>query len=178
MELNLNLLKLFFSLVGLLCFMSASAAGQKSNKIVDRVTGEVMEVDKLKKTEEEWKKELTPEQYEVLRKKGTEKPFTGKYCSLKQKGMYKCAACGLELFSSDAKFDSGTGWPSFSEPVQSKNIALEKDASHFRDRTEVKCPRCGGHLGHVFDDGPTASGKRFCINSAALQFESKELDKK
>lgn len=135
---------------------------------------EGLSVEKMNKPEEQWKKELTPEQYKILREKETERPFTGKFCSFKGKGMYKCAACGLELFDSDAKFDSGTGWPSFSAPVKNENIATEEDRSHFTERTEVKCPRCGGHLGHVFNDGPGPGGKRYCINSASLQFDEKK----
>src|SRR3989344_4859195 len=115
-------------------------------------------MEKIKKPEEDWKKKLTPDQYHILREKGTKQAFTGKYHDEKRKGMYKCAACGLELFSADAKFDSGTGWPSFDAPVKGENVATGTDMSHFMVRTEVKCPRCGGHLGHVFDDGPTKTG--------------------
>ena len=127
--------------------------------------------DQMTKTDEEWRKELTPEQYEVLRKKGTEPPFTGKYTYSKDDGIYRCGACGAELFSSDAKFDSGSGWPSFTEPSQNANIELRPDRSLFMQRTEVVCGRCGSHLGHVFDDGPGPTGKRYCINSVALDLE-------
>ena len=127
--------------------------------------------DQMTKTDEEWRKELTPEQYEVLRKKGTEPPFTGKYTYSKEDGIYRCGACGAELFSSDTKFDSGSGWPSFTEPSQNANIELRPDRSLFMRRTEVVCGRCGSHLGHVFDDGPGPTGKRYCINSAALDLE-------
>ena len=132
-------------------------------------------MEKLKKTDQEWKKKLDPEQYKVLREKGTELAFTGKFHNHKGKGMYRCAACGLELFSSLSKFDSGTGWPSFDKPINGESVAEEKDMSHFMARTEVHCPRCGGHLGHVFNDGPTKTGKRYCINSCSLDFkEGKE----
>ena len=118
---------------------------------------------------------LTPEQYRVLREQGTEAPFTGDYMHTKERGMYTCVACGAELFSSDAKFDSGTGWPSFTEPKNLENIELIEDSSHGMRRTEVRCKRCGGHLGHVFDDGPAASGgKRYCINSVCLELKPKE----
>ncbi len=123
----------------------------------------------IPQTEDEWKQRLSPEQYHILREKGTEAPFTGKYFDDHSEGMYTCAACGLELFSSDTKFDSGTGWPSFTDPVNLEHVILQKDESLSLDRTEVLCKRCGSHLGHVFDDGPQdKGGKRFCINSCAL----------
>ena len=125
-------------------------------------------------TEEEWKKKLTQEQYRVLREKGTEMAFTGKYVHNRRKGMYHCAACGNELFSSGTKFDSGTGWPSFDKPKNRENVELRKDFSHGMLRTEVLCGKCGSHLGHVFDDGPSETGQRYCINSCALDFKEKK----
>ena len=123
------------------------------------------------KTEEEWRAELTPAQYEVLRQKGTERAFTGEYVNNKDDGTYTCAACGAELFSSDTKFDSGTGWPSFTDPMNTEHVELHDDRSHGMVRTEVTCKRCGGHLGHVFPDGPGPGGQRYCINSCSLDFK-------
>ena len=126
---------------------------------------------KVNKTDEEWRESLTPEQYEVLRRQGTEPPFTGSYTYSKEDGIYRCAACGNELFSSDAKFDSGTGWPSFTEPALADAVELHEDRSLGMIRTEVTCATCGGHLGHVFPDGPGPTGERYCINSCALELE-------
>ncbi len=128
-------------------------------------------MEQVTKTDEEWARELTPEQYEVLRRHGTEPPFSGKYVYSKDSGMYRCAACGAELFSSDTKFDSGTGWPSFTEPAVAEAVETHEDRSHGMVRIEARCRRCGGHLGHVFDDGPGPNGQRWCINSAALDLD-------
>jgi peptide-methionine (R)-S-oxide reductase len=126
---------------------------------------------KVNKTDDEWKRQLAPEQFEVTRRKKTERPFSGAYWNTWEKGVYKCVACGADLFSSENKFDAGCGWPSFDAPVDSEIIATEDDFSHGMQRLEVLCSRCGSHLGHVFDDGPRPTGLRYCINSAALDFK-------
>ena len=127
--------------------------------------------NKVEKTDAEWRAELSPEQYEVLRGQGTERAFTGKYVDVKDDGMYHCAGCGAALFSSDTKFESGTGWPSFYEPAVAENVEVHSDTSHGMVRTEVTCAACGGHLGHVFEDGPNPTGLRYCINSCSLDLK-------
>jgi peptide-methionine (R)-S-oxide reductase len=128
----------------------------------------------IEKTDEQWQQELTLEQYDVLRRAGTERAFTGEYVHNKDNGMYQCGACGADLFSSDTKFESGTGWPSFYEPAVAENIETRDDTTHGMVRTEVMCRRCGSHLGHVFPDGPNPSGLRYCINSCALNFDKEQ----
>ena len=129
---------------------------------------------KVSKTDEEWRATLTPEQYRIARQKGTERPFTGEYHNSKEPGTYKCAACGNTLFSSEAKFDSGCGWPSFTQPADEENVRTERDTSHGMVRTEVLCASCDAHLGHIFDDGPQPTGQRYCINSVVLDLAKEE----
>jgi peptide-methionine (R)-S-oxide reductase len=129
------------------------------------------EVGRVVKSDDEWKRELTPEQYRVLRRKGTETAFTGKYWNNHARGTYVCAGCGLTLFNSDQKFESGTGWPSFSAPIAASHVKIERDISFGMVREEVVCARCGGHLGHLFDDGPKPTGLRYCMNSVSMKFE-------
>jgi peptide-methionine (R)-S-oxide reductase len=127
----------------------------------------------VQKTDEEWRRTLTPQQYHVLREKGTERAFTGEYAATKEEGTYLCAGCGNPLFDSETKFDSGTGWPSFWQPLSDKSVDTETDRSLFMSRTEVNCKRCGGHLGHVFDDGPEPTGQRYCMNSVSMKLDKK-----
>ncbi len=153
----------------LLAVSLISCSGNSQN--TTQKPAEMNEKEKVVKSEEEWKKVLSPEQYEVLREKGTEMPYSGKFYKHKESGTYVCAGCDAELFKSDAKFDSGCGWPSFSDVVDSSKVNYVKDKTHGMIRTEITCAKCGGHLGHVFDDGPAPTGLRYCINSVSIDFK-------
>lgn len=142
--------------------------------IVDARTGRMVLLEPVRKGDAEWQRLLSPEQFDVLRLQGTERPFTGAYLHHTDGGIYQCAACGTDLFNSDVKYDSSTGWPSFWEPVATQNILLTVETNGWVRRTEIRCARCGSHLGHVFDDGPPPTGLRYCINSAALQFTARD----
>jgi peptide-methionine (R)-S-oxide reductase len=139
----------------------------------DRTPNQNQTTNRVEKSDSEWRERLTPEQYDVLRRKGTERAFTGQYWHEKRDGTYRCAGCGTELFSSDTKFDSGTGWPSFTEPADRANVELLDDFSYGMHRIEVNCATCGGHLGHVFPDGPGQTGERYCINSCSLELDER-----
>ena len=155
----------------LLIISNFIACNANSQAPTTKKTNTMNEKEKVIKTEDDWKKILSPEQYNVLREKGTEAPYSGKYYLHKEKGIYVCAACGETLFESDTKFDAGCGWPSFSDVVDSSKVVYTKDTSHGMIRTEITCAKCGGHLGHVFDDGPTPTGLRYCINSISIDFK-------
>ena len=152
--------------------ISLQSCGQnsKTNSKTSETTKTKTTMDTVKKSEDEWKKTLSPDQYYVLREKGTERPYTGKLYLTKDKGVYRCAACGNELFTSDMKFDSHCGWPSFDREIKGGKITTHTDTTAGMVRTEIMCGRCGGHLGHIFDDGPTETGKRYCVNSVSLDF--------
>ncbi len=166
--------KLFLYILCLSSTLLTACAQENKKDIVKRATKDSTKMnDEKKLSEEEWKEKLSPEQFHVCREKGTERAFTGKYYDNKEKGTYKCAACGNPLFSSDTKFDSGTGWPSFYAPMDSNTIAEHKDKSYGMIRTEVTCNKCGSHLGHLFEDGPQPTGMRYCINSTSLDLEKK-----
>jgi peptide-methionine (R)-S-oxide reductase len=165
------------SSIGLLIGLSIIALAMKEPgriKLYSVAEKGFIMTDKITKTDAEWKAQLTREQFEVTRKKGTERAFTGEYWNNHEKGIYRCVCCGTDLFTSDTKFESGTGWPSFYQPVAKENVETESDMTYGMQRVEVKCRKCGAHLGHVFDDGPKPTGLRYCMNSASLKFTKSE----
>lgn len=158
----------------LLATISFTACAQNAGNKNSKQTVKTMDTFEIKKSDEEWRKQLTPVQFNILREKGTERPYTGEYDKFYEEGTYYCAACGAELFKSNTKYNSGCGWPAFYEPSVNKNIVEKKDVSIGMVRIEVMCAKCGGHLGHVFDDGPKPTGLRYCINSGSMKFKAGE----
>lgn len=168
---KINFVNIWFAA---LISISFPACAQTTNKDANKLTTATMETFEIKKSEDEWRKQLTPVQFGILREKGTERPYTGEYDKFFEEGTYYCAACGTELFTSNTKYNSGCGWPAFYEPSVNKNIVEKKDVSYGMVRIEVMCAKCGGHLGHVFEDGPQPTGLRYCINSGSLRFEAEK----